>query len=519
MNPGATNHLNVVRKTAVLFNVLCGVTNGYDISVAAVMLNNIASDFGFCGGGTIEDLQKADCFEKQAVLSMVAAGQVCGKLFLSWVADRFGRRLALAVVDILLLSGVALQCVASCNLVFFLGRFMSGLGLGFAFVVEPSYVCEIAPPSLRGTFIVLNEFAVCAGYLLGLHITTAMKLRHVPWRTAVILCACPPLLQLLVLPFLPESPRWLAIQGDSAGFKQSASALGLTQNEIDVLNLQIQHEVSRKAPEGSRGLWQSLDTHFKAWGTHSRAIFISMGFVSFTTASGIYGMQAYAPAVLRLCGVNEPAKWQPLVGWMKLGGAFVAVVGSDASCLGRRRLSVACAIGCCLCQLLIALHVSAAGTVSVMASSLAFFLFIFFWNAGYGGLQFVVTMELLPNEVRSTWAGQIYAWCGILDVLIYQFFLSLINASGTATFLVFGFINLSSAMFAACFLPELRGRSLEEASAQIAQRPSQPGPNSKQRRYATLEEEAMDQLQDLRERPAAPSPHIVGSVDKEMANA
>mmetsp|Transcript_71977 Transcript_71977/g.139087 ORF Transcript_71977/g.139087 Transcript_71977/m.139087 type:complete len:505 (-) Transcript_71977:121-1635(-) len=468
------NYQHFVRWAGAIFNVLCGLANGYDLSVVATMLNLIVADIALCGSRSLQDAREAVCPNKQAVMSMVAAGATCGRLFLTWIADRFGRRAALMVVDVIIISALAVQCLASNSVVFLIGRFLFGVGVGCAFVTSTVYLCEIAPPSQRGMFTALNELAVCVGFMMGLHVTTLLELDHVSWRVAVAISAVPVVVQLLFLPFLPESPRWLAIQGSSAGFEQSAHAFGLSQSEIDDLQLWVKQEAERSATEGSRGRKNMLDAQRKAWHSHARAFCVVLGFNIFNTGSGIYAMQAYAPDILRHLGITEPANWQPLVGWMKTAGALVTVMGADILCVGRRRLSMAGATGCCLCMLLLALSMIIPGAVPVVATALAYLVFMFAWNAGYGGLQFVVGLELLPSEVRSIWQGQILFLTGILEIAIYQCFLSALQADGVGTFLFFSFINLLGVVFAALYVPDVTGQSLEEVSKQSNRCQSQP---------------------------------------------
>jgi len=454
------NKEHCVRWLIVLFNVLCGSTVGYDLSVASVVLNKIVADFALCGGHSIQEAQGASCAAKQAVMSMCTAGNLCGKLFLPWIADRFGRRIALFCADIMIISAVGMQCLTSNPQMFILARFFLGLSLGFATVVESSYVCEVAPPSRRGAFTVLNEIALCAGYLLGLQVTSMVTLHHASWRFAVALSAIPALFQLLLLPTLPESPRWLAVQGYSDRFERSAQILGLTQGEVNSLRNKIQHEAHKR----DHGMKQLLDAQRSAWQNHSRAFFIALGFSGFSVGSSIFSMQAYARDILRLCGVDNPTEWQPFVGYVKLGGAIVAMAGVDTPCLGRRRLATAGAIGCCLCQVVIAAHLSMPEVLPVVASVMAFLTFVLLWNVGYGGLGLTIPFEVVPNDVRSVWVGQIFAIAGIIDVFLTQYYLSLLQASGAGTFLFFAVVNLAASMFAAFVLPDVGNQSLEDVS-------------------------------------------------------
>jgi len=451
-----------VRWLVALFSVLCGFTVGYDGSVAAVVLNKMVAEFALCGRHSIQETREASCPAKQAVMSMFTAGLLCGRLFLPWIADKFGRRPALVCADIMVIGAVGMQALANNSALFILGRFSLGLGLGFATVVESSYICEIAPPAQRGTLTVLNEVALCAGYLVGLQLTSILTLNHVSWRVAVALSAIPALVQLLMLPQLPESPRWLAVQGDSDGLEQSAKAIGLSEVEVNSLRKKVEQEAGKHC----HGVTSLLKAQRSAWKSHSQAFFIALGFAAFSVLSSAFAMQAYARDVLRLLGVNDPSEWQPLVGFAKLAGAVLAMSGADSPCVGRRRLATVGALGCCLCQMLIAVRLSMYQTLPVAAGVVAFLTSILTWNAGYGGLALTIPFEIVPNDVRSVWVGQIFATTGIIDVLLTQNYLSLLQANAAATFFFFAAVNLAAATFAAFVLPEAGKQSLEETSSQ-----------------------------------------------------
>ena len=118
-------------------------------------------------------------------------------------------------------------------------------------------------------------------------------------------------------------------------------------------------------------------------------------------------MQSYAYDILIVSGFSNPRNLLPLIGWMKLGGALVAMVLADTPCAGRRRLAMCGGLVCCACHTTLAVHLSSPGFLPKGFVCASFFCFIFFWNAGYGGIQFAATLEMLPNEVRSLWGGNL----------------------------------------------------------------------------------------------------------------
>jgi hypothetical protein len=242
---------------------------------------------------------------------------------------------------------------------------------------------------------------------------------------------------------------------------------------------------------------------------------LSLSVAFFTTASGIYAMQAYAFDILMFSGLQHPRKLLPIIGWMKLAGALAAMALADVPQVGRRRLALCGGFICCACDLVLVVRLASPSSLPPNVAAVALFAFIGFWNAGYGGVQFASTLEMLPNEVRSVWAGQIFAIIGVVEISIYQLFELLLFTDGTVTFALFGAINFCSALFACFVMPDLGGRSLEVSTADLtdvttaeALRAPSPkaakasgGPSKakqsrpRPRRYGKLDEELDDEFE------------------------
>mmetsp|Transcript_50163 Transcript_50163/g.119425 ORF Transcript_50163/g.119425 Transcript_50163/m.119425 type:complete len:596 (-) Transcript_50163:109-1896(-) len=461
------------RGACVFFNVLCGFTNGYDLCVTSVILDNIVQDLDVCytmeGGKSLPAESIQSCAAKQAILSLQAAGSLFALIFMSWIADRFGRRAALLLIDITIIVALLLQSAATSTTMLLLGRFLLGIGLGFSFVVAPAYICEIAPPERRGQYVVMNEVAVCIGCLAGLDLGRRLVEQAGPqaWRYAVGIGCVPSLIQLFCIPAMPESPRWLAVQGLIPQLQEVGMAIGLSPAETE--KLQEQAERAEAMQGASGGLLSNLKSmwtaHRLAWSGSSGSFFLALVFSSFVNSSGIYAMQAYGLDILQMSGVDKPLEVLPLVGWMKLVGAMAAVGLADAKWAGRTRLAGFGAAGCAVCMGLLSVRQDPLQLVQPQVASVAFFCFVLFWNIGYGSLQFVATLELLPSEVRALWAGAIGAWTKGVDVLIFQLFETLLVADGMLTFAAFTIINVMAAFFAVAVMPDVAGRSLEETGS------------------------------------------------------
>ena len=405
---------------------------------------------------------------EEAVLSVVAVGALLSRVLCTGIADRFGRRAAIFAADALILTSISLQSSTRSISVFFLARFFVGMGIGLIFVVTPTYLCEIAPQRRRGLFMCLNEVAVCIGCLLGLHISSRKSTSlEWQWQNVVAIAAFPAAVQLVFVFALPESPRWYALRGDLDGLDRSLELLGLRSETAELRHL------AREQRDGCEGHVQvglqgseslsclSCHRQLDAWKEFKRPFLISLGLAAFTASIGNLAVQAYAFDLLKVCRVQDPASILPLIGWMKLAGALLAMFASDSEKMGRRRLVISGSLLCTMCDAVLAIHLAFPSLFAAEVAALCIILRILAWTAGLGGVHFLLISEMLPSTVRSSFTGQCQAVASIIDILIFQVFESLLFASNVATFVIFGSINLSSCLFAARFLPDLRGVALE----------------------------------------------------------
>ena len=151
---------------------------------------------------------------EEAVLSSVGLGALLSRVSCTGIADRFGRRAAIFAADMLIVTSIGLQSSTRSVGLFFLSRFLVGMGMGLAFVVTPTYLCEIAPQRRRGLFICLNEVAVCIGCLLGLHISSRSDTSSEwQWQNVVAIAAFPAAIQLVFVFTLPEKSKMACPSG------------------------------------------------------------------------------------------------------------------------------------------------------------------------------------------------------------------------------------------------------------------------------------------------------------------
>lgn len=144
----------------------------------------------------------------------LAMGCVAGCVVAGAISDRYGRRPALMVAaSIFLLSSMAMAFSATRDL-FLAARFSAGIGVGMASILSPMYIAEIAPASMRGRMVAINQLTIVIGILITNLVNYLLKDQGAEaWRWMFGLGTVPSFLFLVGVAGLPESPRWLLKAG------------------------------------------------------------------------------------------------------------------------------------------------------------------------------------------------------------------------------------------------------------------------------------------------------------------
>ena len=149
---------------------------------------------------------------KGFTVSAALWGTVVGSLLAGIPGDRYGRRDSLRLMAVIYFLS-ALGCAGAwswTSLVAF--RFVAGLGIGGSSVLGPMYIAEIAPASGRGRLVGFFQFNIVFGILLAYLSNYLIGMQHLgsaEWRWELGVSAVPAVFFLVMLFFIPRSPRWL----------------------------------------------------------------------------------------------------------------------------------------------------------------------------------------------------------------------------------------------------------------------------------------------------------------------
>lgn len=182
------------------------------------MISATLVSIGSSLGRDLKVLDKSLITSATALLALLVS-PVSGLL-----ADKFGRKRVVLLADVAFILGALLQAIAGSVSLMIAGRSIVGLAVGAGSFVAPLYIAELAPAPFRGRLVTLNVLFITIGqvvaYLVGWAFVQWGDV-HTAWRWIVGLGALPAAVQSLVMIFMPETPRWLVMQGETEHAKQA----------------------------------------------------------------------------------------------------------------------------------------------------------------------------------------------------------------------------------------------------------------------------------------------------------
>ncbi|MGL4723428.1 MAG: sugar porter family MFS transporter [Scandinavium sp.] len=426
-----------------------GLLYGYDTGIIASALLFLRDDFGIAN----------DAFMQSVVTSATLLGAIFGALLTGPLSDRLGRRHTVIVISVLF-ALFALGCALSTSLsMLIVMRFLLGLGVGGSSQIVPMYIAELAPAHRRGAQGVLFQMMICVGTLLA-YATGYLLGPTGSWEWMLGIAVIPAVIFIVVMVFLPESPRWLVGKHQVERAKAILMRVGRTEHEA-VLEV---NEIQRLHLE-QESSWREL---FQPW--VRPALIAGLGIAIFSQATGISAIIYYAPSLLVMAQFGTAAATLGSVGIGVVLTLFTLLGIWLLDVLGRRRLMLIGLPGAVIVLAVMSLLLpwspdshrilSETSKVVVLVCLLGYFAF-------NGGSLSVVTWlycaEIFPLGVRGkgTALCSFTLWTVNFIVTLLLFF----TADALGIGLVFGalaFVNALAWIFVWRYAPETRGRSLED---------------------------------------------------------
>jgi sugar porter (SP) family MFS transporter len=446
MNSSITD-TNICGPTYLVFICLVAALGalllGYDTAVISGTIPFIKSFFG------LTELTLG------IVVSSTQAGCIFGSVLVGKPADRFGRKRVLFVVALFYLASAIGSgwAFAAWSLAFF--RFIGGLAVGAASVVAPMYIAEVAPARLRGSMVAITQINIVLGMLVAFVANYYLVgLGENNWRWMFLSMSAPAIVFAGLVFFIPDSPRWLILR------QRGSEALKVLRaiNGDD----RARHEL--------QAIESSLETHEEApyselFGPRYRHLLvIGLLVATFNQLTGINVIMYYAPLILQKTGVaTESSLLQTaLIGLNIL--IFTGVAMATVDRVGRKPLLILGSLGMTIFQFMLAaaFHWEGYWVLICILGFIASFAF------SQGTVIWIVLTEIYPNRVRAKAQSIATLTHWIWAFLITLIFPSMIEWMGAGIFAVFGAAMLLQLVFVIGWLPETKGKSLEELESALA---------------------------------------------------
>ncbi|KAF4467895.1 hypothetical protein FALBO_5225 [Fusarium albosuccineum] len=206
-------------------SVIGGALFGFDISSVSAQLGENSYKCYFNQGPKgppftdDDDCSGPKSLHQGGITASMAAGSWLGALISGPLSDRLGRKYSIMVGCIIWLVGSTLSCAAQNIGMLVVGRVINGLAVGIESAQVPVYIAEISPPSKRGRFIGMQQWAITWGILIMYYISygcsfigeqNSRNYNTASWRVPWGLQMIPAFFLFGMMSLLPESPRWLA---------------------------------------------------------------------------------------------------------------------------------------------------------------------------------------------------------------------------------------------------------------------------------------------------------------------
>jgi sugar porter (SP) family MFS transporter len=430
---------------AALFAALGGLLFGYDTGVISGALIFIKREFGLTTAA------------EEIVVSSVLLGATIGAIFGGKAADLFGRRRVLLVTAAIFGVGALASAAAPSPTILIVSRVVLGLAIGLASTNVPVYLSEVAPPHARGWVVSLFQLAVTVGIVVA-YLTDYAFAAIEGWRWMLGLAVAPALVFGAGMFFLPETPRWLIRRGHH----DVAHGVLVRIRDLDDVTVEMEEIKASLAQQAESGHWTDLLRC-----QVRPALVVGLGLAVFQQITGINTVIYYAPKILQAAGFNS-ASGAILatvgVGIVNVAMTIIAMFLVDRA--GRRPLLLVGIAGMIITLGMLGLSFRYSSGQLAWIAVICLMGYVASFAISLGPIFWLLIAEIYPLKIRGLAEGTAATFNWASNLIVSLTFLTLVEKLGaSSTFLLYALASVASWLFAYYFVPETKGRTLEQIEA------------------------------------------------------
>lgn len=426
---------------------------------------------------------------KGFIVSSALLGALFGAIISGLLSKRIGRKNSLIFSALLFAvsawgSGMPAMLPETTSLLVIF-RIIGGIGIGIASMNAPMYIAEIAPAKKRGMLVTFYQLAIVIGffvvflvtYVIGYNLTEAQNIQY-GWRQMFWSELIPAIAFLILLFFVPKSPRWLMIKGE----KDEAKVI-LTQihgpEKADKEFVEIQESIHKDNNSEKISIFSKSMLSIIIIGTVLSAL------QQFTGINAVlyYGADIFEQALG--FGTEDVLKQQILLATVNLVFTFVAMYAVDK--FGRKPLLMIGGFGMLIGFLIMGftLYFSDYSTMNIaglpsisqtegIISLIGVLIFIGAFAMSMGPVVWVILSEIFPNKIRSIAMSIAVAAQWLANYFVSQTFPMIVESdanklqlnggvwNNALPYFLFSIFIVIIILFVWKYIPETKGKTLEE---------------------------------------------------------
>ncbi|XP_048850349.1 solute carrier family 2, facilitated glucose transporter member 3a isoform X1 [Brienomyrus brachyistius] len=393
-------------------------------------------------------------------VAIFSVGGMAGSFSVGVMANTFGRRNSMLIINVLALIGAVLMGLSTLCASFEMviaGRLVIGLFCGLCTGLTPMYVGEVAPTALRGAFGTLHQLGVVVGILIAqIFGLEALLGSEKLWPVLLALTAIPALIQCLLLPFCPESPRFLLINRNEEELARKALVRLRGCDDVSEDMQEMKEESMKMAMEKKVTIPELFRSPL-----YRQPIVIAIMLQLSQQLSGINAVFYYSTGIFESAGVTKPI-------YATIGAGVVNTVFTVVSLFlveraGRRTLHLLGLAGMAVSALLLTIALLLKDIQSLSYLSIAaVFAFVAMFEMGPGPIPWFIVAELFSQGPRP--AAMAVAGCSnwTSNFLVGISFPKLVEWCGPYVFIIFMIFLIIFFVFTFFRVPETKGRTFED---------------------------------------------------------
>ncbi|MFL2094960.1 D-xylose transporter XylE [Marinilactibacillus psychrotolerans] len=441
-----------------LVATLGGLLFGYDTAVISGAEGSIQAYF-------IDNLGLSSLVHGITVSSALI-GCVIGGFASGFFSSKFGRKYSLVLAGGLFLMSALGSAypeflfftkdnpTVALLITFNIYRIIGGIGVGLASAVAPMYIGEMAPAHIRGTLVSLNQFAIIFGMLVVYFVNygiasgqTLEWINDIGWRYMFLSEAVPALLFMTLLFTVPETPRYLVSKNKD-------------EKAMSVLSKIYETTMAKATLYEIKESFDKNNAKAKLFSFGKKIVVIGILLSVFQQFVGINVALYYAPRIFESMGAGKDASmFQTIImGLVNVVFTLIAIFTVDK--FGRKPLLIIGSIGMTIGMF------GVAGMAYSNIIGVGTLIFIIIYTASFmmswGPVVWVLIAEIFPNKIRGQAVAIAVAAQWAANYFVSSTYPAMMEVSGGVTYSIYGIVSLISAIFIWKFVPETKGRSLEE---------------------------------------------------------